>query len=188
MRRVVFVLLGLAWLGTAAAAVEPPQQVVQRLVSVIRSFAPNGAAPNAEAARAANALLDLPGVSQWALGPYWQERTPAEQQEFVALLEQLFAKVAYPKSAEFFRDLEVEIAGERVRGERAVVSTRVRHPKEGLITIDYKLHQRNGSWQVYDILLDDVSLATNLRTQCLKIIREHSYAELVRRMRDKLAE
>jgi len=43
-------------------------------------------------------------------------------------------------------------------------------------------------WRVQDILLDDVSLAGNLQSQFNKIITENSYADLLRRMRDKLNE
>jgi phospholipid transport system substrate-binding protein len=182
--------------GKAVAESESPTQLVQRLIQAMGSIkaAQNGnlseadRANNETAARAANAILDIRGVSQWALGKHWEARTPAEQQEFVTLLEQLLTKVAYPKSAEFFGDLHIKIGGERVTGQRAVVKTTVSHPKEGLVSIDYQLTQSNGSWRVRDILLDDVSLATNLRSQFHKIITEHSYAELLRRMREKLAE
>jgi phospholipid transport system substrate-binding protein len=189
-------LLGYLCGPGSAAAADSPQQLVQRLIKAISSMkqTENGQlteaerAKNAAAAQAANAILDVPEVSKWTLGKHWEARSPAEQQEFVQLLEQLFAKVAYPKSAEFFGDLSVAIDGERITGQGAVVRTTVSHPKEGLVSIDYRLSQSNGSWRVRDIILDDVSLATNLRTQFNKIITEQSYAELLRRMREKLTE
>ena len=52
-----------------------------------------------------------------------EKLSPAEQQAFVQLLEQLFAKVAYPKSAEFFCELNIAMAGERITGQGAVVRT-----------------------------------------------------------------
>ena len=108
--------------------------------------------------------------------------------EFIELLEQLFTKVAYPKSAEFFHGLEINFAKETITGQRATVKTTVRHPKEGSVSVDYRLAQEGGVWRVQDILLDDVSLAANLQSQFNKIITENSYAELLRRMRDKLNE
>jgi phospholipid transport system substrate-binding protein len=143
---------------------------------------------NIAAAKEANAILDIPAVGQRTLGKHWQARTPSEQQEFIALLEQLFTKVAYPKSAEFFQGLQVNVAKENIAGQRATVKTTVKHPKEGLVSVDYRLVQENGTWRVQDILLDDVSLSANLQSQFNKIITEHSYAELLRRMRDKLNE
>ncbi len=180
----------------AAAEPEGPTQLVQRLVKAINSIKPtnNGGllaadrAANIAAAKEANAILDIPAVGQRTLGKHWQARTPAEQQEFIALLEQLFTKVAYPKSAEFFSSLEMNIAKENIAGQRATVKTTVKHPKEGLVSVDYRLVQDSNGWRVQDILLDDVSLAGNLQSQFNKIITENSYAELLRRMRDKLNE
>lgn len=199
-RVLVSLLVGLALSSLpdtrCAAETDSPTQLVQRLVQTIGSIkaSDNGTlsaddlAKNAAAAKLANTILDVPGVSQWALGKHWSARSPEEQQEFVSLLEALFAKVAFPKSAEFFSDLKVNIAGERVTDKQAVVRTTVTHKKEGLVSIDYRLIRHENHWRVRDILLDDVSLAMNLRSQFNKIITEHSYAELLRRMRDKLAE
>ncbi|MGQ4808597.1 hypothetical protein NKDENANG_01984 [Candidatus Entotheonellaceae bacterium PAL068K] len=193
------VLLGLSNLAGRCVAAQPesPTQLVQRLVHAIGSMkaVENGgvlsaaeAANNTAAARAANTILDIPGVCRWTLGRHWKARSPEEQQAFIALIEELFARVAYPRSAEFFSDLDVTITGERIRGTRAVVNTAVTHTKEGLITIDYRLRQNDGNWRVRDILLDDVSLAANLRSQFNKIIIRHSYAELIRRMKEKIEE
>jgi phospholipid transport system substrate-binding protein len=192
----VCVLLGSTIGVHAAVEPESPTQLVQRLVKAINSIKPTndgglpaaGRAANTAAATEANAILDIPGVGQRTLGKHWQARTPAEQQEFIALLEQLFTKVAYPKSAEFFSGLEMRVTKENIAGQRATVQTTVKHPKEGLVSVDYRLVQDSGGWRVQDILLDDVSLAANLQSQFNKIITENSYAELLRRMRDKLNE
>ena len=191
--------LGLLWsTGSVHAATEPesPMELVQRLTQAINSIKPtnNGGlaatdqVTNSAAAQEANAILDIPAVGQRTLGKHWQARTPTEQKEFIVLLEQLFTKVAYPKSAEFFHGLEITIAKENIAGPRATVKTTVKHPKEGLVSVDYRLVQANGAWRVQDILLDDVSLAVNLQSQFNKIITQHSYAELLRRMRNKLNE
>ena len=190
------VLLGSTVGVYIAAEPEPPMQLVQRLVQAIIRMKPTNnstlsvadQAANTAAAKEANAILDLPAVGQRTLGKHWPARTPAEQQEFVALLEQLFTKVAYPKSAEFFHGLEVNFAKENIAGPRATVKTTIKHPKEGLVSVDYRLSQEGGVWRVQDILLDDVSLTANLQSQFNKVITENSYAELLRRMRDKLNE
>jgi phospholipid transport system substrate-binding protein len=193
------ILLGLCGVLSASvvgAETENPTQLVQRLVKAIGSIkvGENGQLSeaektnNAKAAQDANAILDIPEVSKWTLGKHWEALSPAQRQEFSQLLAQLFAKIAYPKSAEFFSGLNIAVAGERTTAQGAVVKTTVTHPKEGLVAIDYRLARSNDSWRVRDIILDDVSLATNLRSQFHKIIAEHSYAELLRLMREKLAE
>ena len=199
-RRALCSLLACLLLGSTtgvhvAAESETPMQLVQRLVQAIIHTKPTHSAlsaaeqaANAALAKEANTILDIPAVAQRTLGKHWQARPPAEQQAFIVLLEQLFTKVAYPKSAEFFHGLEITFAQENITGQRATVKTTVKHPKEGLVAVDYRLVQASSVWRVQDILLDDVSLATNLQSQFNKIITENSYAELLRRMHDKLNE
>jgi phospholipid transport system substrate-binding protein len=188
----------ICWVSGSAlpAVAESPTHFVRVLVQTISSFKPktNGTlseadrAHNTAVAAQANSMLDISSVSRQVLGRHWKERTPAEQKDFTALLTELFVRVAYPKSATFFSDFDIQINKEEVNGQRAVVQTTVSDPKEGLISVDYELKKQNDSWQIRDIVLDDVSLARNLRSQCQKIIAEHSYDELLRRIRDKLQE
>ena len=69
-----------------------------------------------------------------------------------------------------------------------MVYTTVIHKEEGRIDIDFKLMRVHDGWTVIDVYLDDVSLARNLRTQSLKIIRDHSFEELISRMTKKIKE
>ena len=45
-----------------------------------------------------------------------------------------------------------------------------------------------GTWLIEDILLDGVSLRLDIRSQTQKILREESYDDLKRRLREKLNE
>lgn len=171
-----------------------PRATVERLVDAVRSFkegkqaalSPSDQASNAQAAKMANSSLAIKDVSKAALGSQWDKLSAAQQADFVRLVTDLFERVAYPKSSTFFGDLQVEYKGEKVTGEKAVVATTVRHPKEGLVAIDYKLERFNDTWVIHDILLDEVSLATDLRSQIQKVLREESYARLIERMKEKL--
>ncbi len=132
------------------------------------------------------ALIDLPGVSRKTLGKHWTRLNPAEQDEFMELFSQLLIHIAFPQSAAFFRELEVTVTDERIRGHKATVTTYVEHAAEGQIDIDYRLIRQDDGWLIRDIQLDGVSLSRNLRAQFRQIIRNDSYAELLRRMREKL--
>jgi len=173
-----------------------PQGTVERLVDAIRSYkdgkntalSATDQANNARAAKMANSSLAIKEVSKAALGPQWEKLNAEQQAAFVALVTDLFEKIAYPKSSTFFGDLKIEYKGDRVSGDDGVVGTVVRHPREGIVAIDYKLRRAGGTWVIYDIVLDEVSLATDLRTQIQKVLREESYARLIERMRDKLKE
>lgn len=134
----------------------------------------------------ANSLIDIPGLGLKTLGPQWEKRTQIEKDIFLSVLTNLFGKVAYPKSSKFFTDLEIKYNDEKVKQGRVEVNTSMEHESEGLIEIDYILHKVNEQWLIYDVVLDGVSLATNLKSQFRRIIIEESYGELIKRMNKRL--
>ena len=54
--------------------------------------------------------------------------------------------------------------------------------------MDYRILQRAGDRRVYDIVVDGISLVHSYREQFTKIIRTHSYEELVAKLRQNTGE
>jgi phospholipid transport system substrate-binding protein len=169
--------------------------VVKRLLDSVRSYKKANSelsaqekAANSQAQKVAEETLAVKDFAQRALGTEWTKLKAKEQKDFTQLLTSLFQKVAYPKSAEFFGDLQIEFRNEKITGTEAVVETMVSHPKEGQIDISYQLRQLNNKWMIEDVLLDGVSLLTNVRSQIQQVIAKESYQGLVKRMREKLTE
>lgn len=77
------------------------------------------------------------------------------------------------------------ITGESIDGRQAVVRTRVAARQGTEVPVDYRMHQRDGRWLVYDVAIEGVSLIANYRSQFNKIIRSGSYAELVEKLKAK---
>ena len=174
---------------------EGPTATVQKLIDSVRSFKPETASLSAQdrtennrALKVAEETLAIQDLAKRVLGEQWGKLNASEQKNFAQLLVQLFQKIAYPKSAEFFGDLKIDYTGEKMNGSGAVVETKVSHPKEGQVGIDYQLLQVNGRWMINDVLLDGVSLATNVQSQMQQVIAKESYQGLIKRMREKLAE
>jgi phospholipid transport system substrate-binding protein len=172
---------------TLAAEPERPAQVVLRLTQAIGNMPTMPTrADYAVASPSPTAMLDITGVSQQALGKHWTTCTPDQKQQFVTLFAKVLENVAFRKTAQFFRTLNIAVTNERITGPQAVVSTTMSHPKAGRISIDYLLTQHQQTWRVRDVILDDVSLVMNLRSQFHRIITKFSWEELLRRMRKKL--
>jgi phospholipid transport system substrate-binding protein len=165
---------------------ETPTTTIKNLLDAVRAYKTVGTA--ASVRKTVEDTLPLQDLSKEVLGPHWAKLNAAEQKIFVRLLQDLLQKVAYPKSAEFFGDLHIEFVSEHITGADAVVETSVSHPKEGQVTIEYKLHQVGSHWLLNDVLLDNVSLVTNVRTQMQQVIAKESYQGLLKRMREKLTE
>ena len=180
--------------GLLFAGAEKPKAVVKELLTAISlvkdestsKLTPEERKNNKKLTQKANSFIHISILGTKTLGSYWKKRTPAEKEKFLSVLRKLFKKVAYPKSAKFFTDLEIQYNTETTKKGKAEVHTSMEHESEGLIEIDYKLHQIEGRWLIYDVILDEVSLVSNLKTQFHKIIEEESFNELINRMEKRL--
>jgi phospholipid transport system substrate-binding protein len=181
----------LVWVPCGAVAKNPadPASTVQSLLSAVKVLSETqDAKEEAQAVEQISGTFDIGGLSKACLRKTWETLSSEEQKSFVALFRDVLEKVAYPKSAKFFKDTEVEVEEVTREDGKAEVLTLVVHPEEGEVEVTYCLGLLDGTWLIEDILLDGVSLKLDLRGQAQKILREESYEELKRRLRDKLSE
>jgi phospholipid transport system substrate-binding protein len=130
-------------------------------------------------------LFDFSSFSQTSLGRYWKDRTEAERAEFTDLCKRLIEKnYADPKL--YKKAEKVVYDGGTVDGDTGEVKTIVSYKTEES-TIDYQLKKVGEKWLIYDMVIDDLSVAKNNRSQFRKEIRKTSYEGLVNKLKDKLA-
>ena len=179
-------LLALVLSMPAAAAAAGPvtQQLSEDVQRVLDTLADPQLKANPDERRLAlraitQKVFDLPEMAARCLGPHWQRRSEGERERFVALMGPLVE--SHLMLLESAAAMPIEYVGELVQGERALVHSRTGGPGRPM-TIDYRLARRGDRWQVYDVLVDDVSLVDNYRSQFLKVIRTASYEELVRKL------
>jgi phospholipid transport system substrate-binding protein len=131
--------------------------------------------------------FDFEEMAKRSLGIHWKERTSQERKEFVPLFTDLLER-SYIKKIESYTDEKIIYVDESVEGEYATVKTKIVTKKNVEIPIEYRLYRKNSKWEVYDVIIEGVSLVNNYRTQFNKIIRTQSYSELVKRLKNKQEE
>jgi phospholipid transport system substrate-binding protein len=187
-----FTLIGLVGFTPVSARADAPKDTVQKLLKSItqmhhkKPLTAEQQQSNDRISRQAVALMDVRQVSEKTLGKYWKARSKKEQDEFVQLLGDIFRYVAFPNSSKFFGEMDLTYADTRMDGKTATVPITVVHEEEGEVGIDFVLGQNSSRWRVVDVILDGVSMRTNLRTQFYKVIKKKDYSELLRRMQKKL--
>jgi len=124
-------------------------------------------------------------MSKRSLGRYWSERTPEERTEFVRLYTDLLER-AYIDRVDGYTGEQVVYLGESVDGDYSEVKSKIVTKRNQEIPILYRLQKTNANWEVYDVIVEGVSLVNNYRTQFSKIIRTSSYQVLVKKMQVKL--
>lgn len=133
-------------------------------------------------------VFDFDEMSKRSLGIYWRERTPQEKKEFVELYKDLLER-SYSGKIESYTDEKIIYYDEKVENNKyAEVKTKIITTDKKEIPIDYRLYFNGKEWKVYDVVIEGVSLVSNYRSQFNKIIRNHSYQELVKRMKTKQQE
>ena len=194
MRRTLMTMTAALLLGltaSVAAALTPTETVRSRVDEALQSLSQT-ANPGAEASerrradirRAADTLFDFPDMSRRALGRHWTDRTPAEREEFTRLFTDLIART-YIGKIDRYAGESIAYVGERVDGDEASVRSQVVTAKGSQIPVEYLLHRANDTWSAYDVLIENVSLVGTYRSQFDRIIKAESFANLLRRLREK---
>jgi phospholipid transport system substrate-binding protein len=130
------------------------------------------------------ARFDFSEMAKRALGANWRRRTPEEQEEFIRLFTELLER-AYAETIETYTDEKIVYVNERHDGSYADVQSKILTTKGEEFSINYKTHLIGGEWRVYDVVVENISMVNNYRSQFNRVIANSSYQELVRRLRDK---
>jgi len=137
--------------------------------------------------RQANASLDLEAMAKVSLTAHWDGISAEDRAAFLDLMWKLVANVAYAQSHGFLGDVEIAYPELKGTDHGWSVKSIVAGKEEGLETeVIYYLHDQEGRWKIYDVILDDVSLTEDLRYQFDKIIDESSFSGLLNRMQERL--
>ena len=184
---VLISLLSLTLIVTAAWAGAPTDQLKSRVDEVIRvlddpAFKDNPAERRERVRKIAEEIFDYPDTARRSLGPHWNVRTPQEREEFTKLFSELLDR-SYVSKIDLYQGEKVKYVGETVSGPEAIVKTTIATKSGTEIPIDYRMHQMESQWRVYDVVIEGVSLVSNYRTQFNKIVQTESYDSLVQKLK-----
>jgi phospholipid transport system substrate-binding protein len=128
-------------------------------------------------------IFDVQETARRALGHHWQQRTAQERDEFVQLFADLLERT-YINKIDLFGGERLKFTEEKVDGDHAVVRAKVVTKQGTEVPVEARMINRSGGrWQIYDIVIENISLIGNYRSQFDRIIRTSSYGELAKRLR-----
>jgi phospholipid transport system substrate-binding protein len=131
-------------------------------------------------------MFDQVELARLSLGNNWNKLTEAQRQEFVELFQQVLEKAYADKilaytDEKILYDREVPISKNRVGVQTRVVT------KSKEIPIIYRVVQESdGTWKVYDVVVENVSLVMNYRSQFNDILAKNKPDELIDILRKKV--
>jgi phospholipid transport system substrate-binding protein len=187
----VLLLLCCLVLPAASRAGSPTEQVratVDKVLTIVRSPNPKSKLQmdeqRAKLIEVIYPRFDFPEMAKRSLGPNWARCTPEEQREFVGIFAALMGR-AYAENIESYTSQNVLYTRESEDQNYAQVDTKIVSDNQPPLTINYKLRRVDQEWKVYDLVIEDISVINNYRSQFNRVIARSSFTELVRTMKEK---
>ena len=128
--------------------------------------------------------FDFSEMTKRSLAGHWKSLGQTEQREFVDAFTQKLL-VAYGRTVRASGDEKIQFKRETLDGKFARVETKVVSDGGQELPIDYQLHDDNGQWKVYDMVIDQISIVNNYRAQFEQVIAKSSVKELLVRLKQQ---
>lgn len=129
----------------------------------------------------ADEFIDFVELAKRALGAEWSKLNKKQQEEFAATMKGLLrASYAQKAISDGKSGSQMQWGAEKVTGnEASVASTLVM--KKDKFPVEYKLYRPDakGSWRIYDVVTDDVSLVSTYADQFRQLISKKGYDGLL---------
>ena len=130
-------------------------------------------------------MFDEVELSRRSLGGNWNKLNPAQQQEFIQLYRQILEKAYLEKILSYTNEKVVFSKENMLSNNQAEVQAKViTSSKE--IPIFYRVILKDGTWKVYDVGAENVSLAQNYRSQFNSILAKNTPDQLLEILRKKV--
>jgi phospholipid transport system substrate-binding protein len=132
--------------------------------------------------------FDFRLISGQVLGRYWRTASEQQRDQFTEAFQKLLTNTY---AAVFGRyegqTVVVKAAQSTPNPDRVIVPTTVKSRGQPDIEVDYRLYLHDGKWQIYDVVVDGISLLINYRSEYGTALAQGSLDSLIARLKAKNA-
>ena len=132
-------------------------------------------------------MFDDVELSRRTLARNWNTLNTPQRQEFVQLFRQVLEKAYVDKILSYTDEKIVFDKESMLSGNQSEVPTRIVTSSK-TIPISYRMIMKDGVWKVYDVVIENVSLVQNYRTQFNDILAKDTPEQLLETLRKKVKE
>lgn len=180
-----FTLFGLAPVTTfAVTPTEQLQATIQQVLTIVNGSEGQRAERRKEQLRETlMPRFDWLEMARQTLGKHW-DNVPSRHDEFVSAFADFLGN-SYVGKIGSYKDEKILFVEETVNQHQALVKTKIVSTKGEATAVNYKLHRIDDEWKVYDVVVEDISLVVNFRSQFNRILAKGSFDDLLRQMKEK---
>jgi phospholipid transport system substrate-binding protein len=175
----------------AGAPTDQVRQTAEQLLALLQD--PQFKGPDKESQRRKRLRqvignrFDFDEMAKRSLGANWRRVSSEEQRRFVQLFTDLLEK-SYADQIESYNGEKIVYSREKVAQNNAEVDSKIITKKGQEIAVNYKLRSAGGDWKVYDVVIEDISLVNNYRSQFNRILGKSTFNELLKKLEAKSPE
>lgn len=176
-------------LAVVLAASPGPLSVVKNADSEVQKVLQAPDATTEKLAARADDFVDFGELAKRAMGAEWGKLNKKQQDEFSATMKGLLRASYAQKAVNDGRGgntAKVEYGAEKIDGNEAVVDSKLL-VKQDTYPVVYKLYRPDakGSWRIYDVVTDEVSLVSTYSDQFRTVIGKKGFEGLLKSLKDK---
>ena len=184
---VLILSLPAAAIGTDSAAAQVVEKLHAELLEVMKRAKALGY--NGRYQRLAPLVAssyDFPFISKLVVGRYWSEFSPEQKEQFVNTFTKLsiatYANQFAGYGGEHFKTISAE---ESTRGRLLIKTVLIKSNGEE-VELDYMLHQKEGQWQIINVIAQGVSDLSLKRAQYTSYLKKEGFDALLQRLNEKI--
>jgi phospholipid transport system substrate-binding protein len=140
----------------------------------------------AQLTEAINTIFDFEELSKRTLGRGWKNMNDAQQKEFVQLFTELLQGVYADRLLAYSDQKIIFDKEDTLKKGTAEVQSYLQTADGKKIPLFYRLTDKSGSWKVYDVIIEGVSMVNNYRSQFREILAKDSPEKLLEILRNKV--
>jgi len=131
-------------------------------------------------------VFDVPSMTRLAIGPSWATLSPAQQQQLLEAFRH-YVTATYADRFDSYSGQQLQVTGERPYNTDVIVQTKIVKSDGDTTTLDYRMRQNQGLWQISDVYLDGtISQLAIQRSEFYSILRRDGVDGLVMALNRKV--
>lgn len=124
--------------------------------------------------------VDLDWVAKFVLGKHWREASPEQQKAYMANYKTFVIRNFTGKLTDYSNQ-QYQIKQSRPDGEKGeyLLTFEIQSPNEPPVYMDYRVREKNGNYQIFDIIIEGVSLIATQRSEFNAVVERKGLDHLI---------
>jgi phospholipid transport system substrate-binding protein len=171
---------------------DPAMSVTQTMVNRALQIMANKSAPVQQRRRQLREAIenefDFAEMSKSGLGYHWRTLNENQRAQFTKLFT-AFIEDAYLSKIQDYSGQQVRFLGQTpIEPGYVQINTEIVQQGKSPIPVNYLLLQKDGTWKIYDVTVDAISIIANYRNQFNRVINEKGFDQLMADLQAKQQE